>query len=73
MNKKSTPWSNWLLLHRPLPIRLWMWTAIPALGYSVFKKLVLSASQTGLFDTVIMAYGMASLAIYVLVYGFDWK
>jgi hypothetical protein len=70
---KPIPWKNWILWHRPLPVRLWMWTAILALGYSVAKKLVLTAPQTGLFDTVIMAYGMASLAIYVLIYGFDWK
>ena len=62
-----------LFLNRPPGVRIWVWTAIVATAYPILNALFRGAQNTGTMDALFMAYGIGSLAIYLLIYGFDWK
>lgn len=62
-----------LFFDKPLPVRVWMWTAIMALLYYLAAALAKGRYLTDVIDIYVMAYGLFSVAIYMLIYGFDWK
>ncbi len=41
--------------------------------YYLIRYSIEQAPKPTLFDMGIMAYGVGSLAVYVLIYGFDWS
>jgi hypothetical protein len=62
-----------LFLQRSWPVRIWMWSAILCLLYYLFVALTTNRYLQNERDIYFMAYGLASSAIYLLIYGFDWK
>jgi hypothetical protein len=72
---KSTPRFLRILLfrNRPLGVRIWIWTALVATAYPLLNALFRGEQNAGTMDAVFMAYGIGSLAIYLFIYGFDWK
>ena len=60
-------------MDKPLSVRIWMWSAILCLVYYLIVALTTNQYIQNVRDIYIMAYGLASTAIYVLIYGFDWK
>jgi len=50
-----------------------MWTAIIALVYYLAIALKRGPYLSDVHDIYVMAYGLFSVALYVLLYGFDWK
>jgi hypothetical protein len=62
-----------LFLKRSWPIRIWMWAAILSLIVFLTKHMLSLSGLNALFEMVLLAFGLGSLAMYVLVYGFDWS
>jgi hypothetical protein len=62
-----------LFLKRSWPIRIWMWVAILSLIVFLTKHMLSFSGLNALFEMVLLAFGLGSLAMYVLVYGFDWS
>jgi len=50
-----------------------MWTAILCVLFYLIKFSIVSDPVPTVFDMILMAYGLGSIAIYVLIYGFDWS
>jgi hypothetical protein len=50
-----------------------MWTAVLCLVFYLIKYVIESSPSPSLFDMGLMAYGVGSLAVFVLIYGFDWS
>jgi hypothetical protein len=62
-----------LFFNRPWPIRIWMWSAVACFIFYLIKYSLVDVPQVTMVDTVLMTYGIGSLAIYVLIFGFDWS
>lgn len=65
--------STVLFMDKPPLVRIWMWSAILCLIYYLFVALTTNQYVQNEWDIYIMAYGLGSTAMYVLIYGFDWK
>ncbi|HBH25711.1 MAG TPA: hypothetical protein DDY13_20130 [Cytophagales bacterium] len=68
---------NWLkkifLFDKPVLIRVWQLTAILAVLYYIIKsEFNLAFHQSNELDLITLAYGAGSLAILLMIYGFDW-
>ena len=66
-------WKKLLFLHKSWIIRIWMWSAIGCVIFYLIKFSIIENAVPSLVDMSLMAYGIGSLAIYVLIYGFDWS
>jgi hypothetical protein len=50
-----------------------MWSAILCLIFYLVKYSLVSTPAPTLIDMGLMAYGVGSLAVYLLIFGFDWS
>jgi hypothetical protein len=50
-----------------------MWTAILAVLYYLAAALAKGRYLYDVEDIYVMAYGLFSVALYMLIYAFDWK
>jgi hypothetical protein len=50
-----------------------MLTGIAAAAYYIIKSSFYPAEQQTVWDLYLAAYGLGTIALYVLIYGFDWK
>ena len=62
-----------IFLDKPVFVRIWMWSAIICLIYYFVVALSTNRYVQNERDIYVMAYGLASTALYILIYGFDWK
>jgi hypothetical protein len=69
----KNPLKSLLFSDKPLAVRIWMWTAILALLYYLTAALVKGRYLQDVRDIYVMAYGLFSVAVYLLVFAFDWK
>jgi len=58
---------------KPLPLKIWLWSAMACVAFLLVKSFIVPASESNVFDLALMAYGAGSLALYLLIYGFDWS
>ena len=61
-----------LFMDKPVLVRVWLWSAILCLIYYLFVAVTTNQYIQNVRDIYIMAYGLASMAVYLLIYGFDW-
>lgn len=54
-------------------MKLWLWSAMACVAYLLVKSYIVPPSATNITDLILMAYGAGSLALYLLIYGFDWS
>ncbi len=66
-------WKYILFLNRPWPVRIWMWSAMCCVGFYLIKFSIIDQPIPSVLDMVLMAYGLGSIGVYVLVYEFDWS
>ncbi len=69
----KTNWKKLLFLDKSWPMRIWMWSAVLCLLYYLIKFELPGNVAMSEWDLYIVAYGMGSLAIYLLIFGFDWS
>jgi hypothetical protein len=50
-----------------------MWSAIGCLSFYLIKSAFIPNPIPGLWDMIFMAYGLGSIATFLLIYGFDWS
>ena len=61
------------LKHKPWWVKLWFFSGLAALLYYLLKSYFTEMTKLNTADAIIMGYGMFSLALFVLIYGFNWK
>ena len=66
-------WKKLLFLNKPLPIRLWMWSAAGCVIFYLLKFSFVEKVEASEIDMILMAYGIGSIAIFVLIFEFDWS
>jgi hypothetical protein len=50
-----------------------MWSAIGCLVFYLIKYNFIENPVPTDLDMILMAYGLGSIAAYVLIFGFDWS
>jgi len=66
-------WKKAIFIHRPSWVRAWILSGILAIVYYIIKSSQIPAGQLTTLDISVLAYGMSSLALYLLIYEFKWK
>lgn len=66
-------WKKATFAHRPLLVRLWILSGVLAILYYIFRSNLFPADHITTMNISILAYGMGSLALYLLIYEFKWK
>ncbi|MCK5101659.1 MAG: hypothetical protein KAR17_02550 [Cyclobacteriaceae bacterium] len=69
----SDNWKKLLFLNKSWPIRIWMWSAIISMIFYLVKFSIITNPIPTELDMIFMTYGLGSIAIYVLIFGFDWS
>jgi hypothetical protein len=69
----SDNWKKLFLLDKSWPMRIWMWSAILCVIFYLIKFSWIENPVPTVVDMSLMAYGLGSVAIYVLIFGFDWS
>jgi hypothetical protein len=60
-------------LNQKWPIRIWIWSAIACVIFYLAKFTFIAEPVPTELDMILMAYGVGSIAVYVLIFGFDWS
>ncbi len=66
-------WRKVTFAHRPLMVRLWILSGVMAMLYYIYRSNLFPAGRLTTLDISILAFGMGSLALYILIYEFKWK
>lgn len=66
-------WKKITFAHRPLWVRIWIFSSLMAMTYYVIVSNINPVGRLTVKDISILAYGMGSLALYLLIYEFKWK
>jgi hypothetical protein len=65
-------WKKITFAHRPLWVRIWIFSGVLAILYYIIVSNTYPAGRLTVRDMAILAYGMGSLALYLLIYEFKW-
>lgn len=66
-------WNKILFSDRPLWVRIWIISGILCAAFYIAKSSFFPAKAQTELDMYIATFGLGSIALYVLIYGFDWK
>ena len=68
----NNSWKKLFFLNVSWPIRIWMWSAVICIFFYLVKFTFVANPIPTELDMILMAYGLGSIAVYVLIFGFDW-